>query len=108
MGYWAETAVCVSLPHDEAELVWGDVPADILDDATETLGELFCEHHIQLIGEVFFRALHDIGEAFLRDWERPPTLAEILAGLRFSGFKPIAEAWLEHQMDSSRRAGVNA
>lgn len=63
MGYWEQGTQGYSF-HDaetDEEMLWGDRPADIVDDA-----------------------LVEIKEAFVRDVERPPTKAEILAGLVFS------------------------
>lgn len=63
MGYWSTNEDGVSF--DEAEsgedMVWGDQPADIIDDA---------------LGQVALTFLHDVG--------RLPTRKEVLAGLYFS------------------------
>jgi len=45
-----------------AENIWGDEPADILD-----------------------QALIDINDVFMREWGRLPTTAELRAGFAFNG-----------------------
>lgn len=61
MGWWGTTREGVSFTTDEQGYVWGDGPADTLDDA-----------------------LHKIVEEFERSWGRKPRLGELRAGLEFS------------------------
>ncbi|KKK64055.1 hypothetical protein LCGC14_2988060 [marine sediment metagenome] len=61
MGYWNQTEEGCSLVKDGTGLIWGDQPADAMDDALEKI----IDH-------------------FRRDWERLPTKEEIMAGLLFS------------------------
>lgn len=63
MGYWTTDANGNSGVFDdiEGDLVWGDQPADIVDDALDKVLATF---------------VHDMG--------RLPTQAEIIAGLKFS------------------------
>lgn len=60
MGYWRSAPNGASFAQD-SDLVWGDHPADIMDDAIE-----------RIVG------------AFLEDVERVPKIDEIRAGLEFS------------------------
>ncbi|BBX30480.1 hypothetical protein B7435_16735 [Mycolicibacterium peregrinum] len=68
MGWWNTTAEGDSFAVDSA-LVWGDGPADLMGDALQKIIEEF-------------------GEA----WDRPPTMEELTAGLRFSAPALLAEA----------------
>lgn len=62
MGWWDTNEKGQSfIPSENEEMVWGDGPADILDDAIS-----------QIISE------------FQRVWDRKPTLAEMRAGFIFS------------------------
>jgi hypothetical protein len=62
MGYWSTSADGVSFAENEGEeMVWGDAPADVMDDALDRIERIFRD-----------------------DGNRPPTKAEILAGLLFS------------------------
>jgi hypothetical protein len=64
MGWWNSAPGGESLMPYETGLMWGDGPADIMD-----------------------RAIEEIAVAFKRDLGRPPTLDELVAGLRFSAPK---------------------
>lgn len=61
MGYWNQSAQGHSLLAEPTGLVWGDAPADIIDNALDA-----------------------IVEAFQRDLGRRPLKAEIEAGILFS------------------------
>lgn len=61
MGWWRAGADGSSLHAEETGLVWGDGPADILDDA---IGKIIAE--------------------FREAYGRKPTRAELEAGLKFS------------------------
>ncbi len=62
MGWWETSPSGASFTrNDGPEMLWGDGPADILDDAIDA-----------------------IVKEFERSLERRPTRAEIEAGLRFS------------------------
>lgn len=64
MGWWGQDSEGHSLlpPGDPSEIgVWGDEPADIIDEA-----------------------IHRIVELFLDEWKRPPTVEEMIAGIKFS------------------------
>lgn len=62
MGYWATNAEGHSFTDDESgEMMWGDAPADAMDDALE-----------------------EIIKAFRADLGRAPSLGELKAGLLFS------------------------
>ncbi|KKM08346.1 hypothetical protein LCGC14_1724810 [marine sediment metagenome] len=61
MGYWNQTESGASLVNYPTGLIWGDQPADAMDEALEK-----------------------IIDYFRRDWERLPTEAEVKAGLLFS------------------------
>lgn len=75
MGYWIQNEKGNSLQL-EGEMIWGDAPADIMGNA-----------------------LHGIIGVFIRDRDRPPTEAEVKAGLLFSlnaaldrvGKQPVGE-----------------
>lgn len=60
MGYWRMNEQGQSL-QTEGDMIWGDQPADIMGNA-----------------------LQEIISVFLRDQGRPPTEAEVKAGLLFS------------------------
>ena len=68
MGYWKHGEDGHSFAED-SELVWGDSPADIMG-----------------------AALEDIIKVFQRDWKRPPTQAELNAGLLFSSRSALEKA----------------
>lgn len=75
MGYWSTSADGVSFAkHEGEEMVWGDRPADVMDEA-----------------------LDQIAWAFREDAGRQPTKAELLAGLLFSlrhrDELPDGQAW---------------
>lgn len=61
MGYWNAKADGSSLHTEDTGMVWGDHPADILDDAIDKIVRVFLE---------------DIG--------RKPTVDELVAGMKFS------------------------
>lgn len=61
MGWWNGARNGASLQTEETGFVWGDGPADILDDA-----------------------LLRIREEFKQTWNREPTNGEVRAGLEFS------------------------
>lgn len=61
MGYWRASATGESLQVEDTGLIWGDRPADIMD-----------------------QAIRDILDVFQEDRDRDPTEAEIRAGLLFS------------------------
>jgi hypothetical protein len=61
MGWWRAGKDGSSLHAEETGLVWGDGPADIMDDAIE-----------KIVAE------------FLRDYGRKPTQDELIAGLLFA------------------------
>lgn len=61
MGYWNHGADGTSLHREDTGLIWGDGPADIVDDAIDTVIAKFTE---------------DVG--------RPPTAEELRAGFAFS------------------------
>lgn len=66
MGWWrqseaGDSLLTESITEEEGELVWGDAPADVIDNA-----------------------LAAIDEAFLEAWDRQPTVAELRAGFEFS------------------------
>jgi len=67
MGYWTTardgTSFALDLHADGTPLTWGDGPADLMDEALRQILEVFKE---------------DIG--------RPPSIEELIAGLRFSAF----------------------
>ncbi|SUA31614.1 Uncharacterised protein [Mycolicibacterium fortuitum] len=67
MGWWNTTAEGASFAFD-SELMWGDGPADVMDNA-----------------------LRKIVEEFREAWNRPPTMEELTAGLRFSAPTLLAE-----------------
>jgi len=68
MGYWKHGEDGHSFALD-SELIWGDQPADIMG-----------------------AALEEIIEVFQRDRERPPTQAELNAGLLFSSRPQLERA----------------
>ena len=68
MGYWKQGEDGHSFALD-SELIWGDSPADIMD-----------------------AALEEIIAVFQRDRERPPTQAELNAGLLFSSRPQLERA----------------
>lgn len=63
MGWWdADRAGMSFAQNDDTEdFVWGDSPADVMDDALAQIAKIFEE-----------------------TWERKPTLGELRAGLEFS------------------------
>ena len=61
MGYWSQNKQGHSFATDDGEMIWGDGPADHIDDG---------------IAQAIFRFTEDVG--------RPPTFAELKAGLSFS------------------------
>lgn len=62
MGYWTTNKDGESFATNPGpEMIWGDAPADIMD-----------------------QAIADINKAFLRDVGRNATTAEIIAGVKFS------------------------
>jgi hypothetical protein len=61
MGWWRAGEDGSSLHAEETGLVWGDGPADIMDDALD-----------KIVAE------------FRQDWGRKPSRIELEAGLRFS------------------------
>ena len=61
MGYWNQSETGASLVMEDTGLVWGDQPADAMDDALDRI-------------IAFFK----------RDVGRLPTEAEVKAGLMFS------------------------
>lgn len=61
MGYWSTDAEGHSFATHDPELVWGDSPADIMDDA-----------------------LAQIVKVFKQDVGREPSKAEVIAGVKFS------------------------
>lgn len=67
MGYWTTardgTSFALDLHADGTPMTWGDGPADLMDDALRQIIDVFKE---------------DIG--------RPPSIEELIAGLRFSTF----------------------
>jgi len=67
MGYWTTardgTSFALDLHADGSPLMWGDAPADIMDEALQQIISIFKE---------------DVG--------RPPSIEELIAGLKFSGF----------------------
>lgn len=66
MGYWSQHADGTSFAVD-SDMVWGDQPSDILDDAIDKAVEVFT-----------------------RDVGRAPTKEEMLAGFKFClGGKPL-------------------
>lgn len=60
MGYWKTSPEGQSFDRS-SDLVWGDTPADAMDDALDL-----------------------IREAFREDWLREPSAEELIAGLMFS------------------------
>lgn len=67
MGYWAQNEHGHSFSESESgeEMVWGDAPADIIDDALHGVMER-------------------VVKVFTTDMGRPPTAAELRAGMLFS------------------------
>ncbi len=61
MGWWNAGPDGTSLHTGPTGLVWGDEPADIVDGAID-----------------------EIVDAFRKDWNRNPTMKEMLSGFRFS------------------------
>lgn len=62
MGWWDTNKQGESFAKEpEVEMLWGDAPADILDDA-----------------------IVNIVKVFQRDLGRKPTVDELIAGMRFS------------------------
>ena len=62
MGWWSQDEQGHSFASAESgEMMWGDGPADILDNA-----------------------LDEIVKEFKREFDRRPTRAELLAGMKFS------------------------
>lgn len=61
MGWWLQTKDGHSFAVEDEGLRWGDSVADILD-----------------------KALDEIEQEFLREWDRLPTLEEIVSGVLFS------------------------
>lgn len=62
MGWWSTTRSGASFTHDDGpEMLWGDGPADFLDDA-----------------------LTEIRKDYEESCGRPPTCGELRAGLEFS------------------------
>lgn len=71
MGYWNTSPEGESFNKvSNSDLVWGDTPADAMDDAIDL-----------------------IREAFRKDWLREPSAAELIAGLRFS-INPLVDQGL--------------
>jgi hypothetical protein len=68
MGYWKQGEDGHSFALD-SELIWGDAPADIMG-----------------------AALEEIISVFQRDRDRPPTQAELNAGLLFSSRSALERA----------------
>lgn len=71
MGYWKSNEDGSSFAID-SELIWGDAPADIMDDAIEK-----------------------IIESFKKDLGRLPTLEELKSGLLFSADTILSESQAE-------------
>lgn len=71
MGYWTTNPEGHSFTDNEGgpEMIWGDRPADIIDDA-----------------------LQDIIAAFNEDVGRPPTMEELIAGIQFSARVALEDA----------------
>jgi len=67
MGYWTTardgTSFALDLHADGSPLMWGDSPADLMDEVLQQIITVFKE---------------DVGRA--------PSLEELIAGLRFSAF----------------------
>ena len=61
MGWWQITPTGANEGTKATGLVWGDGPADVMDDALDT-----------------------IVDKFLDEWGREPSMEELKAGLRFS------------------------
>lgn len=61
MGWWNAARSGASLQMEETGLLWGDSPADVMDDAIAEIRMRFCE---------------EVG--------REPTIGEIRAGVEFS------------------------
>lgn len=61
MGWWRADKEGHSLLLEETGMVWGDRPADLMGDA-----------------------LIEIFRSFLEEWERKPTMDELMGGLIFS------------------------
>jgi hypothetical protein len=80
MGWWGQSTDGTSFAGED--LVWGDGPADIVDNA-----------------------LDKIAEEFRANWGRDPWREEILSGVNFSArvrFKSLEEATLVAEFDVSQ------
>jgi hypothetical protein len=102
MGYWATSpegeSFAEGINPDGTKMLWGDTPADMIDDGQEKLikrltEEMGCKPAVEEVEAVKFAdppppeiadAIAEASRYFHEDVERDPTPEEILAGLRFS------------------------
>lgn len=77
MGWWNAGRDGSSLHEKPTGLIWGDGPADIID-----------------------QAIDEIISVFRRDWNRDPTLQEMKSGILFSIGRQTPMEWEEWLMDS--------
>lgn len=79
MGYWYDTT------KTGEEIVWGDQPADAVD---ELFAEIKAEHGDLLdasIGNLMEKVTKTVTPIFQADIGRKPTAAEVTYGMSFSG-----------------------
>ena len=113
MGYWRTTQAGESLQLDETGLIWGDQPADMIDDGMERLiARLYLEkHRLPTVGELdalkfgadkpaeLVFAIKEASRVFTEDVDREPLAEEILAGLNFSTSEVALDAFVRRHGD---------
>lgn len=124
MGYWATSAEGGSFVEgdtnaDGEQMLWGDAPADAIDDGTHKLiermhGELGRYPTVEevdtarLDSDEMVEAIAKAVEVFTEDVERAPSEAELMAGLAFSNTKIALDSFMEgdlHVGDKVKWAG---
>lgn len=103
MSYWessrdgASFANGVKNANGSEPFLWGDTPADIIDEATDrlmarltselgrypTVDEIDWQKYIFPAGEIEL-AIHEVERVFMSDVGRMPHPDEVIAGMRFS------------------------
>ncbi len=112
MTHWSHSGIAFTEGHDDAEILWGDPPADKIDEGIQRLiARLYAElRRYPTVAEIdehtygptpapeIVEGIAKAAKVFREALGRDPTLAEVQAGLLLADTQAALFTYLEHDI----------
>ncbi len=117
MIHWGHSGIAFTEAHDDAEIIWGDPPAEKIDEGVQRLiARLYAElRRYPEVAEIdehiygpttapeIIEAIADAAKIFREDVGRDPTSAKAQAGLLMADTETALFTYLEHDIQIGDR-----